>query len=216
MPIATKSKLAGALALSISLSLGACGGSTMENRSLYSVKQPVVERTNIALDVTTSPDGLSISEQRRLADWFDTMDLRYGDRVSIDDPLASQATYETVNKLAGRYGIIVSPGAPVMAGQVAPGQARVVITRSVASVPGCPDWSKKSETNLANATSPGFGCAVNGNLALMVANPEDLITGQKGTGETVVMSSTKAIETYREKPATGTKDLTETDTRKGK
>ena len=52
--------------------------------------------------------------------------------------------------------------------------------------------------NYANATYPGFGCGVNGNLAAMVANPEDLITGQKGNGETVVMSSTKAIDSYRD------------------
>lgn len=202
MPIAKHSKLAGALALSLSLTLGACGGMP-ENRSLSSIKQPVVERTNFTFDVSTSADGLSISEQRRLADWFGTMDLRYGDRVSIDDPLAGRATHQAVNDLAGRFGIIVSDGAPVTTGQVAPGQARVVITRSVASVPGCPDWSAKSDMNYANATYPGFGCAVNGNIAAMVANPEDLITGQKGNGETVVMSSTKAIDSYREQAPSG-------------
>ena len=37
----------------------------------------------------------------------------------------------------------------------------------------------------------------------MVADPEDLITGQKGTGETVVTTSTKAIASYREQAPTG-------------
>ncbi len=37
----------------------------------------------------------------------------------------------------------------------------------------------------------------------MVANPEHLLQGAKGTGETTVMSSTKAIETYRDAPPTG-------------
>jgi pilus assembly protein CpaD len=37
----------------------------------------------------------------------------------------------------------------------------------------------------------------------MVANPEDLITGQKGTGETVVTTSTKAIQSYRSQAPTG-------------
>lgn len=202
MPIAFKSKLAGTLAVSISLALGACGGMP-ENRSLSSVKQPVVERTNYALDLSTSADGLPISEQRRLADWFTTMDLRYGDRVSIDDPLASKATQAAISELAGRHGILVSEGAPVTTGQVAPGQARVVITRSTATVPGCPDWSVKSEMNYTNGTYPGYGCAVNSNLAAMVANPEDLIVGQKGNGETVVMSSSKAIESYRKQTPSG-------------
>ncbi|MXO62432.1 CpaD family pilus assembly protein [Qipengyuania oceanensis] len=200
MPIAFKSKLAKApaiaLAISTSLALTACGGMP-ENGSVYSTKQPVVERTNYVLDVKTSADGLSFAEQRRLADWFETMDLRFGDRVSIDDPMASAATYDAINQIAGRDGIIVSRGAPVTEGIVPAGQARVVITRSLASVPGCPDWSVKSEMNYTNGTHPGHGCAINGNLAAMVANPEDLITGQKGTGETVVMSSTKAIRSYR-------------------
>lgn len=206
MPIAYKSKLASALAISLGLTLGACGGMPT-NASLNSVHQPVVERTSYVLDLTTSPDGLPISEQRRLADWFDTMDLRYGDRVSIDDPLASGATFNAVNQIAGRDGIIVSEGAPVTEGHVQPGQVRVVLTRSTASVPGCPDWSVKSEMNYTNATSPGFGCSVNGNLAAMVANPEDLISGQQGTGETVVMSSTKAIDSYRSQAPSGTGGL---------
>ncbi|MFN2098631.1 CpaD family pilus assembly protein [Altererythrobacter sp. MF3-039] len=214
MPIASKSKLAGALAVTLSMALGACN--TMpQNRQLNSVKQPVVERTNYTLDLSSGPDGLSISEQRRLAEWFEAMDLRYGDRVSIDDPMASRATYESVNTIAGRDGIIVSEGAPVTSGQVSPGQVRVVVTRSEASVPGCPDWSTTSDMNYNNGTYANYGCAVNGNLAAMVANPEDLIRGQKGTGETVVMSSTKAIDSYREQAPTGTGGLTQNTTSEG-
>ena len=64
-----------------------------------------------------------------------------------------------------------------------PGQARVVITRSTASVPGCPDWSVKTEANYNNATSPGFGCGVNSNLAAMIANPADtFIPAQTAAG----------------------------------
>ena len=52
-----------------------------------------------------------------------------------------------------------------------------------------------------------FGCATQRNLAAMVANPQDLIEGQKGNGETVIMSSTKAIDTYREAKPTGAEGL---------
>ena len=159
-----------------------------------------------------SSGGLAFNEQQRLADWFDAMDLRYGDRVAIDDPSASGATREAVAKLAARHGILLSEGAPVTVGYVEPGNARVVITRSSAHVPGCPDWSAKSDMNYTNATSPGYGCAVNGNMAAMVANPEDLISGQKGTGETVVMSSSKAINSYREQTPTGEGGLAQTGT----
>ena len=69
--------------------------------------------------------------------------------------------------------------------------------------------------NYNNATYPNYGCATNGNLAIMVANPEDLITGQRGTGETAVVTSTKAIDSYRGLKPTGEAGLTETSTTKG-
>jgi pilus assembly protein CpaD len=213
----TKRNLAGALALALGVTVAGCTNApgALENRSLYSVKQPVVARTSYTLDVATNYDGLPVSEQQRLSGWFDTMSLRYGDRISVEDPVASGATREAVSRIAARHGLLLSDGAPVTAGYLQPGTARVVITRTTASVPGCPDWGKRSDMNYANATSPGYGCAVNGNLASMVANPEDLLTGQAGNGETVIMSSNKAIETYREKPATGAGELKATGTTSG-
>src|SRR3546814_15890136 len=97
------------------------------NQSLYSTKQPVVERSNFAFDVQTGQGGLEISEQQRLANWFEAMELGYGDRVSIDDPMASKATRDAVAPLAGRPGILVEEGAPVTSGHIAPGQARIVL-----------------------------------------------------------------------------------------
>jgi len=208
-------KLTGSLAVSLSLVLGACGGFPTENRSLYSARQPVVERTNFTLDVNTVGDGLAVSEQQRVSGWFEAMGLGYGDRVSLDDPTANPALKDDLAALAGRHGLLVTEGSPVTAGFVEPGQARIVVTRSTASVPGCPDWSANNEANEYNATYPGYGCAVNGNLAAMVANPEDLISGQQGTGQTVVTTSTKAIRSYREKAPTGAGDLTEVSTNEG-
>jgi pilus assembly protein CpaD len=208
MSIRMKRPLAAAIALSLGLSLAACGGS--DNRGLDSVKQPVVDRQNFTLDLSTGPGGLSIPEQRRLVDWFETVDLKYGDRISIDDPLDSGATREAVAAIAGRYGLLISEGAPVTAGFIDPGMARVVVTRSHASVPGCPDWSGQLGGTLNNSNAANFGCAVNSNIAAMVADPEHLLHGATGTGETVVMSSTKAIDTYREAKPTGAGGLTAT------
>ncbi|HKX77015.1 MAG TPA: CpaD family pilus assembly protein [Novosphingobium sp.] len=201
-----------ALALSFALALGGCGGMPT-NRSLYSVHQPIVENTNYTFDVTTGPGGLTYSEQRRLTDWFEALDLRYGDRISIDDPQGSGATRSTVEALASRYGLMVSDQAPTTKGYIGAGSARVVVTRSKASVPGCPDWSAKSDTNLMNGTSSNYGCATNSNFAVMVANPEHLVKGAEGTGETVVMSSTKAIQSYRETKPTGAEGLNEGGTK---
>ena len=197
MAKAINRKLAGSLAISLSLALGACGGFPTENKSLYSARQPVVERTNFTLDVNTAGDGLPVTEQRRVADWFDAMGLGYGDRISLDDPTASAAVKEDLAALAGRHGLLVSEGSPVTAGYVDPGQARIVVTRSTASVPGCPDWSDDYDGNYANATSRNYGCATNSNLAAMVANPEDLVRGQEVEGNAVITKSNSAIEAYR-------------------
>lgn len=202
MPIRSKSAAAAALALSLGLALSACGDSP-NNRTLYSVKQPVVEHNNYTLDVAGGAGGLAIPEQQRLAQWFETMDLRYGDRVAIDSAVSNDAVRADVAAIASRYGILLSEGTPVTSGYVDPGKVRVVVTRSRAHVPGCPDWSDQVASNLRNATSDDYGCAVNANIAAMVADPQHLLRGAEGSGETVVMSSTKAIETYRAATPTG-------------
>ena len=76
-------------------------------------------------------------------------------------------------------------------------------------VPGCPDWSEHVTEHGNNSTSPNFGCAVNGNLAAMIADPQQLLHGAAGTGDTVIMSSTKAIQSYREAKPTGAGGLPE-------
>ena len=209
MHIRRKTAGATAVALSLGLALSACGDMP-NNRSLYSVKQPIVERNNYTLDLATDAGGLSVSEQQRLAQWFETMDLRYGDRVALDTSLPNDAVREDVAAIAARHGLLLSDGAPVTAGFVEPGNVRVVVTRSRAHVPGCPDWSDKMATNLENRTSDDYGCAVNSNLAAMIADPEHLLKGAEGTGETIVMSSTKAIESYREQAPSGAGGLAAT------
>jgi pilus assembly protein CpaD len=214
MPIRSNSALQAALALSLAFGLSACGD-TPQNTSLYSVKQPVVERNNFTLDLAAGAGGLTIPEQQRLAEWFETMDLRYGDRVAIDGALGSDAVHEDVAAIASRHGLLLSEGTPVTNGFVEPGMVRVVVTRSRAHVPGCPDWSEQFASNMENATADGYGCAVNSNLAAMVADPQHLLQGAEGSGETVVMSSTKAIETYREAEPTGKGGLTEVSSQSG-
>lgn len=208
--------LATAITLSLGLALGGCGGGASSNRSLNSVHQPIVERTNYTLDVTAGPGGLSLPEQRRLAGWFEAMDLRYGDRISVDDPLSSGATRSAVEAVASRFGMLVGDTAPVTPGYVNAGTVRVVVTRSSANVPGCPDWSKNSDNTLSNATSTNYGCASNSNLAAMVADPEHLLKGAGGSGRTTVMSSTKAIDSYRDAKPTGEGGLKQESTQSGK
>jgi pilus assembly protein CpaD len=191
------------LTLALGVALAGCGG-IPSNRSMYSVHQPVVERTDYTLDVNTGGTGLAYGEQARLADWFDAMGLKYGDRVTIDDPSGSPATRSMVEALASRHGILLGDQpAPQTAGYLTAGTARVIVTRSRASVPSCPDWSTKSDFNPSNGLSSNYGCATNTNLAAMIADPEDLIRGAEDAGVTSATTASKAINAYRTAPPTG-------------
>jgi len=187
-------------ALALPLALGACATAEdgPENNTLYSVRQPVVERANYTLDLVAGAGGLTVPEQVRLADWFEAMDIGYGDRIAIDDPVNSPAVREDVAAIASRHSLLLTNGAPVTEGYIDTGRVRVVVTRSSAHVPGCPDWSDQIKTSLGNSTSDGYGCAINSNLAAMIADPEHLLEGAHGTGETLITTSTRAITAYRE------------------
>lgn len=215
MPLRMNRAACAAIALSLGLAVSGCNTPGM-NRSLNSVKQPVIEQSTFALDLSTTSDGLPVSEQHRLADWFQAMNVAYGDRIAIDDATANPLVRGDVARIAGRHGLLLSDGAPITNGVVEPGTVRVVITRSHAFVPNCPDWSTHLADYGTNTTSSGFGCAVNGNIAAMVANPEDLIHGASNHGDTVIMTSTKAIDTYREQKPTGANGLPAVSTESGK
>ncbi len=203
-----------AAAAMLGLSLAGCMGDMATNRSLESLHQPVVERASYALDLTASPSGVSGAEQKRLADWFDAMDLRYGDRISVEDPLRNPSSRADLTALVGRYGLTLSEDAPVTANYVNAGSLRVVVTRSKAAVPSCPDWQTKSDGNLRNATASNYGCAINSNLAAMIADPEHLLQGAGGRGDADEVAANektaKAIGTYRTATPTGAGGLKQT------
>lgn len=186
---------------SLGLALAGCslGG---PNTSMYSTHQPVVERSTFALDVNVDGGGVTGSEQRRMTEWFDALDLGYGDRVAIDYGMGyvNPAVRASVAAIAEERGVLVTETAPVTAGAIEPGSVRVVVSRSRASVPTCPDWSTSSDRNYNSSNHSNYGCASNSNLAAMVADPEDLVRGRKntsrdGTTGNVAINKQRAKET---------------------
>lgn len=188
------------------LALGACMGT--ENRGLESVHQPVVKRSDFAIDLATAGGGaaLAAGERERLEGWFRSIGLSFGDRVAIDDPSGIQGGRSEVASLLSSRGMALSGVAPVTAGQVAPGTVRVIVSRATASVPGCPDWSRPSAPDFGNHVASNYGCASNAALAAMVADPIDLIQGRDPTTPDSDTSA-KAVRTYRAAPATGAQGL---------
>jgi pilus assembly protein CpaD len=202
-----------ALAL-LGLTVSACG---TQNRGLESVHQPVVSRTNYVIDVGTGYDGLAEGEAQRLNGWFDSLKLGYGDRIAVDGggrALSGDAR-DAIAAAAARYGLLLDDNAPIMPGDITPGDVRIVVSRTKATVPGCPDWSRNSGENFNQHSGANFGCGVNSNLAAMVANPEDLILGRDTNGVTDSASANKAIKSYRDRKPTGDQGLPQQNTRSG-
>ncbi len=188
------------------LLLGGCMGT--ENRGLESVHQPVVSRSDYALDLGVSGGALAPGERQRLSGWMNAMRLSYGDRVSIDDPAGDGPTArDDIAAVIGGYGLLLSDDAPVTPAAITPGSIRVIVSRMRATVPRCPDWSRDATNEFESNTSSDYGCAINSNLAAMIANPADLVRGAARTETTDAAVSYKAIDTYRKKPPTGTAEL---------
>ena len=202
--------------LALTTTLAGCAGSAYSNASLESVHQPVVRNAVYQFDVAAAGGELPPSEQGRLQGWLDAMGVSYGDRVAVEDPslYGASSAQATVRAMVERRGLLLSKDVPVTTGAVPEGHLRVIVTRTSASVPGCPNWDSKSSLNPVNATSSNYGCAINSNLAVMVADPNDLIKGTRDTGNDPA-AATRAIQTYRTKPQTGAGELTKAPTSGG-
>lgn len=209
-------------ALTAALLLAGCAGTSAgpltpgNNPSLYSVHQPVVQRTDFVLDLDAAGDTLSPGERARLAAWFDTIELRYGDRLYVEEPrdYPSPGARAGVAGLVGEYGMLLHQGAPIAAGSVAPGTIRVIASRATASVDGCPNW-EEDQVLPRVSTSSNFGCATNSNLAAMVADPNDLVEGRTGSVDSSGSTASRAVRVYRERAPTGSQPLQSPSTRQG-
>ncbi len=178
-------------------SMSACTGT--KNRGMESVHQPVVARTDFVFDLPSDGNFVQPQDAQRLDGWFESLRIGYGDQISIDANGAYDAggVVGVVSNLAARRGLLINRNAPVTAGQIQPGFVRVIVSRVTADVPECPDWSRLSQPNYANHSASNYGCSVNKNLARMVADPNDLLTGKVGDVAASPSTAAKAVGTYR-------------------
>lgn len=189
-----------------SLPLAACGPeSGFGSRGLESVHQPVVEHQSYTYDIRTD-DGLRLDEAEgaRLTGWLDSLGAGYGDTLALTTGGAGIPTTlrGDIAALVGARGLgLLEDAAPT--GTAPDGVIRLVLRRAVAHVPGCPDWSTRQESDMVGGTSSNFGCGVNGNLAAMVADPDDLLRGRSSDSVLRSVPGSKAIDVYTKKKPTG-------------
>ena len=147
-----------------------------------SVNVPVVTSADYVFDAAAPGGALAPGEADRLNGWFQGLGLGYGDTIYVDGAYADRARAQ-VAAVAGRYGMLVTrrrPGhrrawsSPARSAWSSAAAAPKFRTARTGAVPSQPDFDNRSMSN--------FGCAVNSNLAAMVANPEDLIHGREGSG----------------------------------
>jgi pilus assembly protein CpaD len=179
-------------ALAILFAASACGPA---NEGLESVHQPIVQRADYEYDLRPA-DFMEAGSPSlaRIDDWFDQASLRFGDRLSFD-PATAPYVSEMIAQVASDRGIGIVRQPGIGAG-APPGTIRLVVSRTRATVSGCPDWSSETST-LSN-----YGCAVNGNLATMVADPNDLIRGRAAQGADPA-DAVKSVGAWRNRVLTG-------------
>ncbi|MFS0771710.1 CpaD family pilus assembly protein [Sphingomonas sp. 1P08PE] len=188
--------------LAPAVALAGCAGT--KNRGVESVHQPVVGRSDFRLDLAAPAGRLAAGEQQRLTGWLSGLRVGYGDRVAVDDPLGGNAdARDAVSSVVAGFGLLLADETPPSAAPIAPGTVRVVVSRMKASVPGCNDWSRDSSVDYGQNTSSYYGCSVNGNLAAMIANPQDLIHGAGNRGGADPAVVYKSIDLYRKAAPSG-------------
>lgn len=207
----------------IGLAMGACATqqpaalTARTNYSVYSVHQPVVEHTNFVFDLRVDGDRVSEAELNRLSAWFGSINARYGDRITVDEPRGYQSAgaRADVGRVAGDLGLLLDEAAaPVTEGEIAPGTIRIVASRSSAHVEGCPAYTNQGIDSPVR-TDSNYGCATNATLAAMVANPDDLVHGQVSSGQESAVTADRAVRTYRGRAPTGGQPLPSASTRSG-
>lgn len=70
------------------------------------------------------------------------------------------------------------------------------MAKGTLAFPACPDWSQSSTMNYDNSVHSNYGCAVNRNLAVQLADPSDLHHG-KGDGMADTTEAARTITRYR-------------------
>jgi pilus assembly protein CpaD len=170
------------LALALTILVGACAPVTTYTDAEAPKRLKLDSATTqVNLHFAPGSAALSAGEAARLRQLAATGRIDPGDRVSVAVSGATQLAQARAGAVAAtllNYGIV-----PVTDyGDAPPNGAVVAITRTLVTLPPCPNWSKPSYSDFGNQPSSNFGCANETNLGMMVAHPTDLASGLPVSG----------------------------------
>jgi pilus assembly protein CpaD len=170
------------LALALTILVGACAPVTTYTDAEAPKRLKLDSATTqVNLHFAPGSAALSAGEAARLRQLAATGRIDPSDRVSVAVNGSTQLAQARAGAVAAtllNYGIV-----PVTDyGDAPPNGAVVAITRTLVTLPPCPNWSKPSYSDFGNQPSSNFGCANETNLGMMVAHPTDLASGLPVSG----------------------------------
>ena len=127
---------------------------------------------------------MTAAETQSLLAFLRTSAASEGGDVTIgvssgDDATMAAARQATVLAVLSHLHVAALPAADPALGTDA---IRLRVARYAVVPPLCPDWRKPEADEPTNSPSSNFGCATETSLALMVANPADLLRGTSVSG----------------------------------
>ena len=191
--------------VSAGLALAACATPVEQWQPVQAPKTNTVEfvRLNHTVRFAPGATALAPAETRRLMNFVDDAEIAGGEEIYLDavptDRL-SQARQASIRRLLSQRGVRAI-AMPAVAGagseRLALGdEVALQVERYVVTPPACPNWSKPTGGDPTNTEASNFGCATTTNLGLMIANPRDLLSGQK-PGPADADPALRAVRNYR-------------------
>jgi pilus assembly protein CpaD len=179
----TTNRILLALTLATSLLLGACAPVTSYSES-EAPKRLTLDTAVSHVDLHFAPGTAQLvaADALRLHHLAATGAISPADRVTVaatGGPALAEQRIGSVAAVLLHYGIVIAPD---QLADVPPNHVIVEISRTLVTLPACPNWSKPSSSDFGNAPSSNFGCTTETNLGLMVANPSDLASGRPSAG----------------------------------
>ncbi len=135
------------------------------------------------LPVYRAANGLTESQRGQLRTFlYDYMSQR-ADRLLVRAPSgganerAAMRAFDDIRSIAHQLGLNANSVAvePYFANGDPSAPLRLSYLRIVAKAPDCPDWSENLAADPQNMPWPNMGCATQRNLAVSVADPNDLL-----------------------------------------
>ncbi|MEN6542354.1 CpaD family pilus assembly protein [Parvibaculum sp.] len=207
--------LPAAIALSVAGCAGGFNGAEMayqeaEYRHPISVDRDV---PTLSVPAPRSKAGLTDQERHDVAAFAAAYKERGHGALTVSTPSGSANTTTAMNVLVDIRDTLSDKGVSADAvsytsyrASASSAEAPIILSynRYVATPSACGDWSTDYANDPANGVPPNFGCASQNNLAVLVADPGDLVAPRDMTPRDA-QRSTEVLRKYRKGEVTATK-----------